>query len=120
MTRRKPKYNQAAEAAAKEAAEPKTPTKRIAADISQQAPHNSYGGVPLYYEDTTFTCVICGTEEVWTAEQQKWWYETAKGYIFSSATRCKACRNAIRANHGGTPRRSHQDRLEAGEIGGRE
>lgn len=28
------------------------PAGRIAADLTRQAPHNSYAGVPLYYEDT--------------------------------------------------------------------
>lgn len=69
---------------------------RTPADLSQQAPHNSYGAVPLYYEDTPFTCVDCGKEEVWTAEQQKWWYEVAKGSIYSRAARCRECRRARR------------------------
>lgn len=30
-----------------------------------------------YYIDKRFTCAKCGTEEVWTAAQQKWWYEVA-------------------------------------------
>jgi hypothetical protein len=83
---------------------------RITADISQQSPHTSFAGVPLYYEDVTFTCINCGREELWSAEQQKWWYEIAKGYIFSKAIRCRACRLAIRAAHGGTPRRLPRER----------
>lgn len=83
---------------------PRPPSGRIAADLSQQAPNNSYGGVPLYYEDTPFTCVDCGKEEVWTAEQQKWWYEVAKGPIYSRAVRCRDCRRARRAERtAGTP-----------------
>ena len=49
----------------------------IAADLSAQAKNNSYGP-PLYYLDQPFTCVDCGAEEVWTAEQQKWYFEVAK------------------------------------------
>lgn len=45
-----------------------------------------------YYEDLPFTCRDCGKEEVWTATQQKWWYEIAKGDVFTSASRCRACR----------------------------
>ncbi|MEX0717498.1 MAG: zinc-ribbon domain-containing protein [Planctomycetaceae bacterium] len=118
MSRRKPKYiREAAEAAADAARDARlertehSPT-RIPADTSQQAPHTSFGGVPLWYEDRTFRCVDCGREEIWTAEQQKWWYETAKGYSFSRAIRCRECRNARRDAHGGTPRRSHRDRRE--------
>ncbi|HLX62815.1 MAG TPA: zinc-ribbon domain containing protein [Planctomycetota bacterium] len=45
-----------------------------------------------YYLDEEFTCQDCGKTEVWTAAQQKWWYEVAKGYIWTSAIRCRACR----------------------------
>ena len=75
---------------------PPPSSDRIPADLSQQAPHNSYGGVPLYYEDQPFTCVDCGKEEIWTAEQQKWWYEVAKASIYSRAVRCHDCRRARR------------------------
>lgn len=115
MGRRKAKYKREEAAAVDVAAEPERTPKRIAADISEQTPHTSFGGVPLYYEDLNFTCVDCGREEVWTAEQQKWWYETAKGYIFSKAIRCRACRNALRAAHGGTRRQSHRDRRQGRE-----
>jgi hypothetical protein len=49
-----------------------------------------------YYLDSPFTCVDCGVDEVWTATQQKWWYEVAKGYVYSHAKRCRACRRAKR------------------------
>ena len=109
MARRKAKYRREANAAADQ--EPSR--SRIAADISQQAPHTSWGAVPLFYEDVPITCADCGREEVWTAEQQKWWFETAKGYVFSKAIRCRECREALRTAHGGTPRHSHRDRREA-------
>ncbi|VTR95172.1 Uncharacterized protein OS=Thiorhodovibrio sp. 970 GN=Thi970DRAFT_01321 PE=4 SV=1: zf-trcl [Gemmata massiliana] len=68
---------------------------RVPADTSQQAPNNSYS--PLtQYEDTPFTCADCGKEEIWTAAQQKWWYEVAKGTIYSRAIRCRSCRQALR------------------------
>ncbi len=86
---------------------------RIVADPKQQAPNNSYGP-PLYYEDITFTCRDCGSAEVWTAEQQKWWYEVAKGAIFSRAIRCRTCREKRLEAHGGTPRKSHAERQEGG------
>jgi Probable zinc-ribbon domain len=69
---------------------------RIQADLSRQAPHNSYGGVPLYYEDLEFTCTDCGRQETWTTRQQQWWYEVAQGAIYSTAVRCRACRRARR------------------------
>ena len=74
-----------------------------AAAVNPQAlaPYNSYG-VPLfvergYYEDLQFACSTCGKEEVWRATQQKWWYEVAKGYPYSSAVRCRSCRKVEQA-----------------------
>ena len=60
------------------------------------APNNSYG-VPRfvergYYTDEPFKCSGCGAEQVWTAWQQKWWYEVAKGYVYSKAKLCRPCR----------------------------
>jgi hypothetical protein len=55
--------------------------------------HNkTYVLLPLFYVDKPFTCRDCGKHEVWTATQQKWWYEVAKGHIDSTAVRCRACR----------------------------
>lgn len=64
-------------------------------------PSNSYG-MPAFvlrgfYEDVPFRCVDCGKAEVWTAAQQKWWYEVAKGNVESRATRCRPCRRRERA-----------------------
>lgn len=50
-----------------------------------------------YYEDKPFTCVDCKAPQVWTATQQKWWFEVAKGYTYSYAQRCRPCRAAARA-----------------------
>ena len=72
------------------------PEGAIAADLSEQAPNNSYSP-PLYYVDQPFTCVDCGRDEVWTAQQQKWYYEVAKGTIYGTAVRCRTCREEVRA-----------------------
>src|SRR5687767_8462143 len=60
------------------------------------APNNSYGVADFvtrgFYADRPFRCKDCGKEEVWTATQQKWWYEVAKGFAWSTAVRCRACR----------------------------
>ena len=108
--RRVPRYQREAEAD-KQA---ESRRGRIPADLTQQAPNNSYGP-PLFYEDYEFTCVDCGRQEVWTAEQQKWWYEVAKGPIYARAVRCRACRAARRAAQRGTPRRSHGERRQEGD-----
>ncbi|MEF2251072.1 zinc-ribbon domain-containing protein [Ralstonia solanacearum] len=65
------------------------------------APSNSYGEPVFatrgYYVDVHFTCRDCASQEVWTAAQQKWWYEVAKGYVYSTAVRCLACRRQRRS-----------------------
>jgi hypothetical protein len=63
-------------------------------------PYNSYGSPDFvrrgYYLDVPFRCVDCNVEQVWTATQQKWWYEVAKGYVYSTAKRCLPCRQKRR------------------------
>lgn len=53
--------------------------------------------LPEFYVDKAFVCVDCASEEVWTAKQQKWWYETVRAPIDSQANRCLVCRRARRA-----------------------
>jgi hypothetical protein len=71
------------------------PEGAIAADLTKHAKNNSYSP-PLFYVDQPFTCVDCGVDEVWTAKQQQWYYEVAKGPIQARAIRCRACRKARR------------------------
>ncbi len=69
----------------------------VAVDPTALTPHNSYSPPDFvergYYVDKPFVCQGCGLSQTWTAAQQKWWYEVAKGYVFSTATRCRACRH---------------------------
>lgn len=67
------------------------------ADRAVLAQHNNtYGPLPAFYADKIFECRDCGAEEVWTAKQQKWWYEVAHGPIDSIAVRCLPCRRRRR------------------------
>lgn len=68
---------------------------RIKADLARQTPNNSYSP-PLYYEDVGFTCRDCGVKCLWTAEQQRLWYEEWGGPVQSRAVRCQACRARVR------------------------
>ncbi|MCA9110925.1 MAG: zinc-ribbon domain containing protein [Planctomycetaceae bacterium] len=72
------------------------PAGAVAADCSKQAQNNSALLPPTYYVDKPFQCIDCGNEEVWTAEQQKWFYEVAKGDFRATAVRCRKCRNRIK------------------------
>lgn len=58
--------------------------------------NNTYGVLPAFYVARPFICRDCGAEELWTAKQQKWWYEVVHGHIDSCAVRCLACRRARR------------------------
>ena len=69
----------------------------VPADPTKLAHNNTYGLLPLFYVDTAFTCRDCGSQEVWTAKQQKWWHEEAQGHIDSRAVRCRPCRLIERA-----------------------
>jgi hypothetical protein len=64
------------------------------------APNRSVGWPEFvrrgYYMDIPFTCKACGAGQIWTSHQQKWWYEVAKGDVFRTANRCRACRRRER------------------------
>jgi Probable zinc-ribbon domain len=61
---------------------------------------NSYG-VPDFvkrgtYLDQSFDCCDCSKREVWSATRQKWWYEVAKGGVWTRPLRCQPCRRKER------------------------
>jgi hypothetical protein len=49
-----------------------------------------------YYVDYRKTCVQCGEEFVFSAREQKYWYETLKFHFDSTAIRCPECRRKRR------------------------
>lgn len=72
------------------------PADAVKAD-SEALAHDSYFvRRPLFYVDRPFICKDCDSNELWTAKQQKWWYEIAKGSLESVAVRCRSCRNRIK------------------------
>ena len=74
------------------------PIGAVLADINKLAHINTYGDLPTYYVDYPFKCEDCGSKEIWTAEQQKWFYEEAKGHIWAVAVRCRPCRKKRKSN----------------------
>jgi Probable zinc-ribbon domain len=74
---------------------------RVKVNASLLKPDTSYGFPDYvqrgYYLDLPFKCKDCGKAEVWRDTQQKWWYETAKGGVWTMATRCRVCRRRERA-----------------------
>ena len=73
------------------------PPGAVPADHAQLNHNNTYSLLPIFYINTVFICRDCGKEELWTAENQKWWYEEAKGHIDSEAVRCRTCRDKRKA-----------------------
>jgi len=65
----------------------------LARDNSYDAPEFAMRG---YYLDQPFQCQSCGKEQTWTAFQQKWWYEVAKGGRWTTARLCRPCRRRER------------------------
>jgi hypothetical protein len=90
-----------------------SPSVRV--NVAALAPSRSYGSPAFltrgYYVDEPFTCQVCGAEETWTATQQKWWFEVAKGYVHSLAIRCAACRRVKKA-HSERSKRGAKEKLE--------
>lgn len=74
----------------------KRATGPVAVRPERLAPDGSYGQPEFVrrgtYVDQPFRCADCGVEEIWRATQQQWWYEVAKGGVWTVATRCRACR----------------------------
>lgn len=87
----------------------------IPVNASLLAPTNSFGRPDFvrrgFYIDAAFTCKDCGKQEIWTPRQQKWWYEVAKGDMFTVATRCRPCRRK-EGERKAEARRVHLDGLK--------
>jgi len=74
--------------------------KHILVNPENLAPDNSYSSPDFvtrgYYLDMPFVCKSCGAHQVWTEAQQKWWYESAKGNVWTIAIHCRPCRRRER------------------------
>jgi hypothetical protein len=71
------------------------PEDALPAVLELQNPQGTWSP-PLFYRDMGFHCKDCGRHEVWSATQQRWYYELAKGPVQAHATRCRACRKKHR------------------------
>jgi len=72
------------------------PKYAVRSNPSKLKHNHTLDPLPLFYIDREYQCKDCGSHEIWTAKQQKWWYETAKGHIDSCAVRCRRCRSIIK------------------------
>ncbi|MFO6421924.1 zinc-ribbon domain containing protein [Motilimonas sp. KMU-193] len=58
---------------------------------------NTYSSPPEFYYDIEYKCSECGKTDIWTASQQKRWYEELGKTINAVAKRCRVCRAHIQA-----------------------
>ncbi|EIE1273477.1 zinc-ribbon domain containing protein [Vibrio parahaemolyticus] len=76
----------------------KSPREPVPVDKEKWgANDNTYAMAPDFYYNKYYKCCDCGKEEVWTAENQKYWYEDLGKTINSHAIRCQVCRAHILA-----------------------
>ena len=64
----------------------------VAADPDKLNHIHTYGALPEFYLDRPFVCRHCGRTEIWRAQDQKWYYEDAKGHLDAVAVACHRCR----------------------------
>ncbi len=75
----------------------KIPPGAVAVNSVEVRHHSMLLNIPRYYQDKHFECRECGTPEIWTAQQQQWWYEVIKGDLETTAVYCKTCRQRYKA-----------------------
>lgn len=79
---------------------PALPPGAIRGDVSKQI-YCKLCHVPrYYYVDAQRECVQCGKAFVFSAREQKYWYETLHFHFDSTAIRCAACRRLKRSERG--------------------
>ena len=66
------------------------PSDAIPADPDMQNHSGGYS-IKYYYQDIHYKCAGCGKEGVWTAEQQKKYFEKQKGNIYNQPKWCHDC-----------------------------
>lgn len=79
------------------------PKGAIHANVEEQAQPESMSA-RRFYKDITFVCRGCGEPGVWTAQQQKRYFEEQKGNTYNKPTWCTPCHrlrmDAKRQNRG--------------------
>jgi len=88
------------------------PLGSVLADRSKLLSNSGSPIFPVYYVDKVFTCARCGVEQLWTAKQQKWWYEIIGGEIETTAIHCRPCRQALRKEKYHAKRRHYEGLIE--------
>ena len=75
---------------------PPLPPGAVRGDVSEQDYCTAHHIPKYFYVDEERTCVECGRDFAFRAEEQKFWYETLKFNFGSVAVRCAECRRKDR------------------------
>ena len=76
--------------------QPPLPPGAVRGDISRQSYCPTCHRPRYFYRDQHKTCVQCGDAFVFSAREQKFWYERLGFYLDSEAIRCRRCRKQQR------------------------
>jgi hypothetical protein len=77
---------------------PALPPGAIRGDVSKQIFCSACHTPKYFYMDEKKSCFQCGRPFVFSAVEQKYWYETLRFNFHSSAIRCKDCRRTKRSD----------------------
>ena len=83
----------------------------IPVDRTKIFSHSVLPTIPDYFRDRPFKCKDCDKDDLWTAKEQKRWYEELGGEIESVAIRCRPCRQKEKLRKE-QARREHLDGLK--------
>jgi Probable zinc-ribbon domain len=78
---------------------PRVPRGAVEGDVAQQVYCHSCHVPKYFYVDEPRRCIQCDERFVFTAREQKYWYETRKFNFHSVPVRCAACRRQRRSEH---------------------
>ena len=73
------------------------PQNALAANPDAQNHQGGYSA-KFYYQDIHYTCAGCGRPGVWTAQQQKKYFEVQKGNIYNEPKWCYKCHSSRMKN----------------------
>jgi hypothetical protein len=75
---------------------PNLPAGAVKGDVRRQSYCCAHHVPKYFYVDENKTCVQCGSDFVFTAREQKFWYERMQFNFSSTAIRCRTCRKLRR------------------------
>lgn len=79
--------------------EPTLPRGAVRGNVRNQSYCAGHHVPKYFYVDEEHSCIQCGKDFVFTATEQRYWYETLRFNFSSIPVRCLACRRARRSEH---------------------